>query len=797
MNDLKYALRLLVKWPGFTAVAVLTLALGIGANTAIFSVVEAVLLRPLPYKQASRLLDVVTYRPGAIDRAGVAYPDYLVWKQQNTVFEETAAYYLINASNDVVFGGPFSAERARYSIVTNNFFSVLGVQPEMGRGFVAGDEVPGGEKVFLVSDSTWRNTFHADPGAINKTFLLDGEVYTLIGVMPRRFDFPKGCGIWLPTSAIGESGLHDRLSHSYHVLGRLRPGVTRAQAEAQLETVQSRLAKTYAATDSGWHVQARPLLDEIIGNVRRPLLVLLGAVGFILLIACTNVLNLMLARASVREREFAIRSSLGASRARLVRQGLTESFVLVCMGSVLGIVFANWGLALIVTVTGIHLPRMESFDLNVPVLAFLTAVSVLMTMLVGLVPALRSSRQDPQSALREGRYGSGAGIRRERLLGSLVVTEVALALLLLCGAGLMLRSFMRLNRVNPGFESEHLLTMKIALPSGAYARSEQTAAYFARLLERVQTLPGVQSAAWSTTLPLSGESDWGTFLLEGNADWTKASAAGWRGVSVGLFRTMGIPLLRGREFVPSDFANQNTVVINQAMARKFWPGTDPVGKRIFIGHRSEPLQVIGIVGDVKGAGLNVEAAPEMYTLPRGLWYAFLVVRTNQEPAAMAATIRNEIVALDRTVPVYQISTMDELLALSVTPARFNLFLLLSFAVLALGLAAVGIYGVLAFRVSRSTHDIGVRLALGAGHREVFRLVLGQGMALVSRGVVLGIAGAFAMTRLMTSLLFGVSATDPLTFVMVTILLSAVAVLACYVPARRATQVDPMVALRYE
>ncbi|MGH9643536.1 MAG: ABC transporter permease, partial [Terriglobales bacterium] len=468
LSDLKFGSRMLWKSPGFTAVAVFTLALGIGANAALFSVVDNVLLRPLPFRDADRLVDVTTYRPRSVEQAGVAYPDYVAWKQQNTVFDETAAYFLINASNDLVLGGAFSATRARYSIVTNSFFSILGVQPALGRGFSANDEVPGGEKVFLVSNAVWRNDLDGDPRAIGKRYLLDGEGYTLVGVMPRGFDFPHSCGIWLPTSTLSESGLHDRLSHSYHVLGRLRPETNVAQAEAQLETIQKRLGEAYPTTDAGWHVRALPLLDEIIGNVRRSLLVLLAAVAFILLISCTNVVNLMLARASVREREFAIRAALGAGRARLVRQSMTEAFIIVCISSVLAIALAKWGLAITVSATAIQLPRMESFRLNLTVLAFLSAVAVLTTMLVGLVPALQSSRLDSQYALRDGRHGGGGGLRGRRLRGSLVVSEVALALLLLCGAGLMLRSFMRLHRVDPGFRPEHLLTMKLALPSGEY-----------------------------------------------------------------------------------------------------------------------------------------------------------------------------------------------------------------------------------------------------------------------------------------------------------------------------------------
>lgn len=799
LYDLRLGLRQLFRYPAASAACILTLALGIGANAAIFSVVEAVLLRPLPFKNANRLVDLSEYKSRGVDSSGVSYPDYLAWKEQNTVFEQTAAYFLVKASNDIVLGGPSSTERERYSIVTNSFFNILGVQPARGRGFSASDELPFGEKVFLVSDVLWRSVFGADPRAISNNYLLDGERYTLIGVMPPEFDFPKGCGIWLPTATIGDSGLHDRVSHAYHVLGRLRPGANLSQTETQIEAIQQSLAKAYPTTDADWHVRGQPLLREIVGDVQASLFILLGAVGFILLIACTNVVNLMLARALAREKEFVMRSALGADRARLLRQSLTETFVLVCISAVLAMAFAKSGLQLAVSLTSVHLPRMQSFRMNAPVAAFVSAVAVLATMLAGLAPALQASRPQLQNSLRGGRQGGRLGVRNRRLRGALVVSEVALALLLLSGAGLMLRSFVYLNRVNPGFQTEHLLTMKIALPSGAYPKAEQTRAYLDRLMERLRALPGVQSAAAATTLPFSGESDWGTFLIADGRipDWALASAADWRGVSADFFQTLRIPLLHGREFTPADEKNQNTIIINEAIARKFWPGTNPIGRRILVGHQAHLLEIIGVAGDVKGSGLNATAKPEMYTPLRGFWYAFLILRTNQEPSTLAFAARQEVTALDRDVPLYQVATMDQLVSSSLATQRFNLFLLVLFGVLALGLAAIGIYGVLAFNVSRRTQEIGIRLALGARPGDVLRLIVGQGMWLVMVGIVLGVAGALALTRLMASLLYGVSATDPATFALVSLLLAIVALLACCVPARRAMRVDPMTALRVE
>ena len=799
LDDFRFGLRQLLRNPFVSAVCILTLALGIGANAAIFSAVDAVLLRSLPFKNADELVDLTEYRSRGVDSGGVSYPDYLAWKGQNTVFEETAAYFLIKASNDIVLGGPFSTERERYSSVTNSFFTILGVEPAIGHGFSASDELPGSEKVFLVSDALWRSVFGANPRALYKHYRLDGESYTLIGVMPPGFDFPKGCGIWAPIGTLGELGMHDRISHGYHVLGRLRSGANLSQAEAQIETIQDALAKVYPSTDADWRVRAKPLLSEIVGDVRTSLFVLLGAVSFILVIACTNVVNLMLARALVREKEFAIRSALGAYPLRLLRQNLTETFVLVCISAVLAIAFAKWGLELTVSLTSVHLPRMEPFRLNVPVLAFLSAVAMLATFLVGTVPALAASRPHPQGTLRDGRQSDGLGVRGARLCGALVVSEVALALLLLCGAGLMLRSFMCLHRVSPGFQTEHLLSMKIALPGGIYRKPEQTRAYLGRLIGRLQTLPGVASVAAASTLPLSGESDWDTFLIAdgASADWAKASAADWRGVSANFFETLHIPLLRGREFTPADEQNPNTIIINEAMARKFWPEADPIGKTLLTRDYRHPLEIIGIVGDVRGAGLKAQASPEMYTPLGGFWYAFLVLRINQEPSQMASAVRKEIAALDSGVPTYQVATMDQLLSASVAAQRFNLFLLVLFAALALGLAAVGIYGVLAFGVGRRTREIGIRLALGARPRDVLRLVVRQGMQPVIAGVLVGTAGALALTRLMASLLYSVSPTDPATFVAVPVLLTMVAWIACYVPARRAMRIDPTVALRVE
>ena len=804
LQDVRYALRMLRKSPGFTSVAVLTLALGMGANAAIFSIVETVLLRPLPFKDAGRLVDITEYKRGEVEGTGVPFPDYLAWKQQNTVFSQTAAYFLITASNDIVLGGPFSAERERYSMVTNSFFHILGVYPALGHGFASDDEIPGGAKMFLVSNSLWRGLLGGDPHVIGKAFVLDGENYTLVGVMPPGFDFPKGCSVWVSTNTLNEFGIHDRISHPYHVLARLRSETNLSQAVSQIQTIQDGLAKAYPTTDTGWRVQAQPLLDEIIGNVRTSLLVLLGAVGFILLIACTNVVNLMLARASAREREFAIRSALGAGKMRLVRQNLTESLLIVCFSMTFAAALAKWGLALAVSLTSIQLPRMESFQLSVPVLAFMAAIAIIVTVLVGLAPALQASRHDPEAGLGGGPHSGGAGRQSRRLRSALIVSEVALSLLLLCGAGLMLRSFVQLNRMNPGFQTEHLLTFKTALPGATYPfrDTEKRAWFYRQLLERLQSLPGVQNAAATTTVPLNGESDWGRFEIEEHPtqDWDHAPLVdGGGSVSLNYFRTLGISLLRGREFTETDAQNQNTILINEAMARKFWPDGDPLGQHIVGPNRSHPREIIGILQDLRDSALDREGKPEMYT-PFGSqegWYMNFVVRTVQDPASIVSAVRRQVAAVDKGVPLYQVATMDQLLNRSLAPQRFNLFLLGLFAALALILAAIGVYGVLSFGVSQRTHEIGIRLALGAHPHDVLRLVVQQGMKLVLAGLAIGVVASVALTRLMASLLFEVSATDPATFAAVAILLALAALAACCMPARRAMKVDPMVALRHE
>ncbi|MGB7024649.1 MAG: ABC transporter permease [Candidatus Acidiferrales bacterium] len=802
-QDLRHALRMLRKSPGFTAVVVLTLALGIGANTAIFSIVDAVLLRPLPYKNPSRLVLLTEYHLGSVETMGVPYPAYRDWKAQTTAFSETAAYWQTGASDDLVLGGAASAERVRYTIVTNNFFSILGVQPALGRGFVAAEETPGSANVFLASDRLWRASFGADPRAIGKSFLVDGENFVLVGVMPAGFDFPQDYDVWMPIGSMSAREASSRISHPFRILARMRLGVDISQARLQMDALQARLAKTYPATDAEWRVRARSLADVYVGNVRASLLILFGAVSLILLIACANAANLILGRAIARKSEFAIRAALGGGRARLMRQAFTESFVLASASALAAILLASWALRAILFLSAGRIPRMEAFQLNAPVLAFVIMAALATTMLVGFAPALQISDANLRESLAEGQRSGAIGAPSQRLRNALVIAEVALTLPLLCGAGLLVSSFQQLNRVDLGFQPEHLLTFKVALPGAQYTGGKQSGPFLARLLDKLQSLPGVESAAATTTLPLSGEMNWDGFKIAGRTyrDSSQIPTAEWRGISANYFQAIGASLLRGREFGAGDMANPSrVVVINQAMAAQFWPGTAPVGQQIINPYNNSSREIVGVVGNIKSFGQDAASPPEMYTLmgpTSGFSYINFVVRSATNSASLIPAVRAEVASLDKNVAMYNVAPMDDLLARSVAPRRFNSFLFTLFAALALALAIIGIYGLLSFNVNSRQHEIGVRMALGAQPRDVLQMIVIQGMKLLAVALAVGLVVSFALTRLMAKLLFGVSATDLGTFAAVIILLALTALAACCIPARRAMRVDPMVALRYE
>jgi putative ABC transport system permease protein len=799
-KDLRYAARMLYKHPGFSGIVVLTLALGIGANTAIFSVVDSVLLQPLPYKDPGRIVLLTEYNTKTnLQNAGVSYPDYVAWAKETQTFQEMGAYW--NVSGDgAVIGGIESTERVGATIASNSFFSILGVTPAAGRSFTPEEERTGAAKVFLMSDGLWRRSLGADRSAIGKSFKIDDENYTLIGILPRGFQFPENCDLWLSTGTLNDHQVADHVSHPFWVLGRLRPGVTLKTAQADIDVIQHKLALAFPGTDANLRVQMKPLLDEFVGNVRKSLLFLSATVGFVLLIACANVVNLLLARASVREREFAVRASLGAGRWRLVQQALTESLLIVCISAVVALIIAKGAVTAIVVMGAGSIPRLESFDLNGTVLAFTAILIVVITLLVGLAPALLGAGINYQESLREGQRGGGGGIHSRRLRGGLVIAEVALTFLLLYGTGLMIKSFVQLNKENPGFNSDNLVAMKITVPGMRYPAPAQRKELLRQVLDKLQSLPGVQNAAATTALPLSGETAWGAINIEGNPiqDWAGAPTIEGRGVSHGYFQTMEIPLRRGRLWhSDEDPEADHVVVINEAAAAKFWPGKDPIGQHITELGRHRVREVIGIVGNVKDFGLSADSEPAMYS-PYNWWPSInLVIRSTLNPSDLVNTVRRKVAEVDKDAPLYQVSSLDQLVAHSKVSQRFNMFLLGLFAALALTLATVGIYGVLAFSVSQRKREIGVRLALGAVPGDILQLVVWQGMQMVLVGLILGIVGSFVLTRAMSSLLFRVGGFEFFPFVAVAGLLALVGLVACYFPGQRAMSVDPIVALRYE
>ena len=800
--DVRYGARQLNRNRLVTFAAIVTLALGIGANTAIFTAIETVLLRPLPFKDPARLVLVSEYNPGNVSKTGSPLTRYRERAAQNRVFDETGGYWNVSGGNGMVFDVGETAERIQFSIVTSSFFSILGAQPILGRSFSPSEDAPGSAKVFIASYSLWNRSLAGDPQAIGKSFRLDGEPYTLIGVAPPAFRFPSACDVWTSVGTLGVASLTDRVSHQFWMLGRLRSGVTVAQAQAQLDVIQQRLGASYPATDANWHVLVRPLLDEFVGNVRTSLWVLMGAVAFVLLIACTNVVNLLLARGVTREKEFAVRTALGAGRERLLRQAFSETLLIVLAGTTLAFVLAHWGLKAIVIVSAGAIPRFEQPRLDGVVLAFSTALALVITCAVGLAPALQTSRVPFAESLQGGQRAGTLSRRSRGSRNVLIVLEVALTVLLLTAAGLMLRSFQQLRKVEPGFRPEQLVSIRIALPDALYPSTEQRSAFLETLLERLNATPGIHTVAATDRLPLSGETNWGGVNIVGRPrlDSAHAPVVEARAVSANYFRTVGIPLLRGREFTDADLVQDHSVIlINQAMAEKFWPGEDPIGRAVVSLYRpgAPPRSIIGIVGNVKDVSLDAESAPEMYGPIRWWNQMNLVLRSQLDVAALTAAVRAQVAHLDRNVPVYGAISMDELAVRSIARQRFELFLLALFALMALVLAAVGIYGVLAFSVSARTHEIGVRLALGATPGATTALVLSQGMRSVLFGIAAGTCMSLILVRLIQGLLFQVSPADPLTFAGVALLVTTIGVLACLVPSLRAARVDAMVALRSE
>src|SRR5256714_6699926 len=820
MTDIRYGLRQLIKHPGFTLIAVITLALGIGANTAIFSVVNAVLLKPLPFPAPEELVAIggidLTETVSSPRLSSMCFPDFFDLRDQNRSFTGMTVY----RDHSLALVDEQEAQNIRGQEVSSEFFDVLGVKPIMGRGFARADEQagggPGGFKVVL-SYGFWQTHFDRAPEVIGRVLMLDGRPFTVIGVMPRGFQFPIETDpiemyVTLAEDASSPDGstpyTQQRGSHSVLGIGRLKPGVSPEQANAELRTLAAALEKKYPDTNTHFGAGSRPLRDEIVGDVRTALYVLFGAVICLLLIANANVANLMLARASVRGKEIALRSALGASRARIIRQLLTESVLLAGIGGLLGLLIAKWGTDALIAAVPQNIPRVSTIQLDGVVLGFTLLLSLVTGIVFGLVPAWQSSHVDLNTALKSGARGAGGTEGKHRVRNALVMTEVALALILLICASLLIQSFARLGRVDTGMRTDHLFTARIGLPGSAYPKPENIIAFFDQLVPRLRAIPGVESVTTTWPLPLSGSNNVSSFDIEENpAPEGQQPDSPHRIVGPDYFKTMGIPIKQGRGFEATDqFKSLPVVIVNEQFAQKFFPGQkNVVGKHIKpswgIGDEKALMRtIVGVVGNSKHRTLRMESTPEVYLSASQIPMdsMSIVARTRiSNPAAITSAVRNELAAVDRSIPLAGGGVFYEYLARGPAPARFHAMLLSIFAGTALVLTAIGIYGVMAYSVSQRTNEIGIRIALGAGKSSIFRLIVGQAMAIVAISLAIGVGGALAATRLLNSLLFGVGASDPVTFAGIILLVSAVGFIAAWVPARRATRVDPIVALRAE
>ena len=804
-QDLRYSLRMMWKSKSFTLIAVLTLALGIGANTAIFTVVDAALLRPLPYREPNQLVHLWETKPQQqFKEREASYPDYLDWKAQNRVFDGVAGY----TRRGFTLSLHDASDRIQGAAVTDNFFQVLGVEVMHGRGFEAGEDQPGREAVVILGNNLWQGRFNSDPGIIGQTIKINEASYRVVGVLPASFQFALagGAELWTPLNPTPEQ-TGRRFMHWLNIVARLKPGVTHEQAQADLSRIAAGIASQDPAAHTGTGIRIVSLHEQIIGNLRSILFVLLGTVCFVLLIACANVANLLLARSAARQKEIAVRTALGASQWRLIRQLLTESTVLALLGGGLGLMLALWGVDLLVAnlpaSQADSMPYLLGLTLDVRVLLFTISISLLTGIVFGLAPALQSSKLNLQETLKEGGRTSSVATHH-RLRNIFVVSEIALALLLLVGAGLMMKSLLRLLEINPGFNPDRLLTMRVALPPTKYKEDEKVMAFHQELITRVGGMPGVKGVGTVNILPLRGGNT-ASFIVAGRPAPNPGDEleANIRDVSPSYFEVMNVPLIKGRAFTDHDKRDAPAVVIiNQTAANRFFPGLEAVGQRLLYTRMElPPFEIVGVVGDEKVNGLDKATTPVIYGpfLQDPSGFINLVVRTSSDPNALAGAVRSEIRNLDPDIPVFEIKTMEQLIDNSPSTflRRYPAFLIGTFAAIALLLACVGIYGVISYSVSQRTHEIGVRIALGASQRDILRLVVGHGMGLTLIGVGCGLLAAFILSRFLASLLFEVSASDPVTYAAVSMLLILVAFLACYIPARRATRVDPMVALRYE
>jgi putative ABC transport system permease protein len=806
-RDLRFAFRGLLKRPVFTAIAVVTLGLGIGATTAIFSVVNSVILRRLPYPNADRIVAIRELNPEG-KRVQTTGPNFIDWRAQNTVFEHLAAF----KRTSINLALADRSERISFAQTSADFFDVFGVGPQLGRLFISGDEQAGHAPVVVLSDALWRRGFGADPGVIGHQISLDTESYTVIGVAPPGFQYPDKVELWLPPLKLApefnrEVEPTERRGMGYlNVVGLLKPGVSVAQAASEMETITARLRQQYPDTNNRRFNTVLSLHEHLTGESNTMLWLLFGAVMFVLLIACANVANLLLASATSRRREIAIRVALGASRWRVVRQLLTESAILALAGGALGLALASWGVTVLTKLLPQEFPRLNEIGMDWRVFGFTLGASLLTGFIFGFAPALHTSKTDVQEAMKESGRGTAGSTRHTRLRHALIIAEVALSVVLLAGAGLLFRSFMRLQSVNAGFTAQQVLTAQLSPAGPKFQEDADLVAFYDRVLERARAIPGVVSAGTINTLPLAGGPTI-AFRIEGRPVLTvdKWVPTNFRSVSPDYFQTMSIPVMQGRTFTAEDRTGApRKLMINQALAQRDFPDEDPVGKRITLGNTDENNQpiwfeIIGVTANVRSEQLREDPPPEIYFSASQLTFQKMavVVRSTVEAESLAPALRQAVAEVDRTVPVAQVQTMEHIVSESVTEPRFNLFLLGLFGAIALLLSAAGIYGVTAYTVTQRTHELGIRVALGAQVSDVLKLVLGQGMAVIGMGLVIGLAAAFGLMRLLRSLLFGVGENDPLTFAAITLVLLFVALLACYLPARRATKVDPMIALRYE
>ena len=813
IQDLRYAVRSLIKRPGLTSIALITLALGIGANTAIFSVVNAVVLRPLPYAEPDRLAMLWETMPGT-DRRSVAPGNFLDWRAQNRTFEELGAAFYGNFN----LTGDGESERIDGTTITSNFMHVLGVPAQLGRTFLPDDDQHQDRNLVLISDNLWRRRFGAQRDVLNRTITIDEQPYTVVGVMGRGFQFPERSEMWVlgrngsavPLALIAQSPgndwVHERDAHFIRVIGRLKARATLSQAQSDIAAITRRQEDEFPRTNGGLGSNVVSLHTQIVGDVRGTLYILLGAVGFVLLIACTNVANLMLTRASQRQREIAIRAAVGANRRRLVRQLLTESLLLSALGGVAGLIVSIWIVNLFVHLSPGDIPRLNEASADLRLFCFVFLLSTCAGIGFGFLPALHAARTNLNLALKDGTKGTESGQSR-RARSALVVAEVALAQILLVGATLLVISYVRIAQIDPGFNSERVLTAKIAPARQKYPDPKARSSFYTSVLENLRELPGVESAAMVMSLPLSGASMNRGFRVEGRPDPKPDEnvAMDFQIISSDYFSTLQIPIRHGRGLTGADNENsERVIVINETMARRYWPNEDPLGKRMAIGDSSKDTAwrtIVGVVGDNRHASLSELPVPTgfiSYRQDLESWPRMgFVIKAKSDAASLSLPVHKALAAVDPTQPVYAIEPMSNLLSTSIAQRRFIMTLLGSLAALAVGLAVIGVYGVISCSISERTHEIGIRMALGAGRRDVLRMVLGQGMKPAFFGIAIGLGAALALTRLLTSMLFQVNPNDLRTFTLVAIAMGLVALIGCYLPARRATKVDPLVALRYE